>query len=264
MDYLLPAVRKNKIKQLLLENKNVTVVELSDKFSVSEETIRRDLKALENEGVAKRTHGGAVLAERVSGVVNTNDLKNIFVESKRTISKLARPLVKNGDCIFLDSSTTSYYVSDGLKDMQLTVVTNSLDILTKLSRFPNINLIAVGGNLSRSRKCFVGINAIKILQNYYFDIALLSCRTLSLSEGVTDSNDEEAEIKRLVSERTRNLVLMADYSKFNKVSFTKVFDLNIIDYLITDKPLNNEWIEYMETHQIAYLDTTQKESDEVE
>ncbi len=264
MNYLLPAVRRNKIKQLLLEQKNVTVIELSNKFSVSEETIRRDLKSLENDGIAKRTHGGAVLAERVSGVVNTNDLKNIFVESKRVISKLVRPIVKNGDCIFLDSSTTSYYVSDELKDMHLTVVTNSLDILAKLSKFSNITLIAIGGSLSRSRKCFVGVNALKVLQNYYFDIALLSCRTLSLSDGVTDSSDDEAEIKRLVSRRTKSLILMADHSKFDKVSFTKIFDLDEIDYLITDKPLDDRWMEYMETHQINYLDTTQKQDNEIE
>lgn len=260
---MLPAVRKNKIKKLLLENKVVTVAELSNKFSVSEETIRRDLKTLEDDGIAKRTHGGAVLAERVMSSVGTNDLKNIFVESKKTISSLVRPLIKNGDCIFLDSSTTSYYASDELKDMQLTVATNSLDIVTKLSKSPNINLIAIGGNLSKNRKCFVGRNALKILQDYHFDIVLLSCRTLSLSDGITDANDDEAEIKRLLVDRTKCLVLMADHSKFNKVSFTKVCNLDKIDYLITDKPLESKWVEYMRAHQITYLDTTQTQDDEI-
>ena len=264
MKDLLAAVRKDKIKHLLLQNKNVTVVELSNIFLVSEETIRRDLKLLEDIGIAERTHGGAVLAERVLSSVSTNDLKNVFVENKRVISSLVRPLIKNGDCVFLDASTTSYYSCEELKDLQLTVVTNSLDNLSRLSKYPNIDLIAIGGSLSKNKKCFVGINAISILKNYYFDVVLFSCRTLSLDYGITDSSDSEAEVKRLVCERTKRLILMADYSKFNKVSFTKVCDLDRINCLITDKPLDKNWSEYLSAHQIDYLDTTQSQNNEIE
>jgi DeoR/GlpR family transcriptional regulator of sugar metabolism len=253
---LLPAVRKNKIKQLILEKKDVTVAELSGIFSVTEETIRRDLKLLEESGFIEKTHGGAVLAERVLSSVNTNDLKNIFVESKRVISSLVRPLIKNGDCVFLDSSTTSYYASNELKDLQLTVVTNSLDILSYLCNYPNIKLIAIGGSFLQKRKCFVGSNALKILQDTYFDAVLFSCRTMSLIYGITDSNDDEAEVKRVAGERTKRLILMVDHSKFNKASFIKICDLDKISYLITDKPLDSKWSEYMNTHQIGYFDTT--------
>jgi DeoR/GlpR family transcriptional regulator of sugar metabolism len=259
---MLPAVRKNKIKQLILEKKNVTVIELSELFSVSEETIRRDLKLLEDSGFIERTHGGAVLAERVLSLVSTNDLKNIFVESKRVISSLVRPLIKKGDCIFLDSSTTSYYVSDELKDLHLTIATNSLDILNNLSNHPNIKLIAIGGVFSQKRRCFVGRNALKILQDTYFDVVLFSCRTLSLVYGITDSNDDEAEIKRVVGERTKRLILMADHSKFDKASFTKICDFDRINYLITDKPLDSKWSEYLNAHQVGYFDTTQKQDDQ--
>jgi DeoR/GlpR family transcriptional regulator of sugar metabolism len=258
---LLPAVRKNKIKQLVLEKKDVTVAELANAFSVSEETIRRDLKLLEDSGFIERTHGGAVLAERVLSSVSSKDLKNVFVESKRVISSLVRPLIKKGDCIFLDSSTTSYYVSDELKDLQLTIATNSLDILSNMSNRSNINLIAIGGTFLQKRRCFVGRNTLKILQDTYFDIVLFSCRTLSLDYGITDSNDDEAEIKRVAGERTKRLILMADHSKFNKASFTKICDLSKISDLITDRPLEREWLEYLSAHNIGYFDTTQQQED---
>lgn len=100
-----------------------------------------------------------------------------------------------------------------------------------------------------------------ITQDYYFDVVLLSCRTLSIENGVTDANEDEAEIKSLVGDRAKRLILMADYSKLNKVSFAKIFSLDQIDYLVTDKPLHSIWIEYLEAHQIAYLDTTQTENE---
>jgi DeoR/GlpR family transcriptional regulator of sugar metabolism len=254
---LLPAARKNKIKQLILEKKNITVAELSEIFSVSEETIRRDLKLLEDSGFIERTHGGAVLAERVLSSVSSNDLKTVFVESKRVMANLVRPLIKQGDCIFLDSSTTAYYVSDELKDFQLTVVTNSLDILTHLSKHENIKLIAIGGTFLKKRRCFVGRNALRMLQDIYFDVVLFSCRTLSLNYGITDSDEDEAEVKRVASERTKRLILLADHSKFNKASFTRICDLDRINCLITDKPLDSKWTEYLNSKKIEYFDTTQ-------
>jgi DeoR/GlpR family transcriptional regulator of sugar metabolism len=79
---------------------------------------------------------------------------------------------------------------------------------------------------------------------------------MSLIYGITDSNDDEAEVKRVAGERTKRLILMVDHSKFNKASFIKICDLDKISYLITDKPLDSKWSEYMNTHQIGYFDTT--------
>jgi DeoR/GlpR family transcriptional regulator of sugar metabolism len=251
---MIAAVRKEKIKEIILEQKNVAVVELSELFSVTEETIRRDLTSLENEGILKRTHGGAILINRVLSNVNNKTLKKIFVESKKKIAEQVKSIVKNGDCLFFDSSTTSYQSCEEIQNMKITVVTNSLDILNKLSSHENINLICIGGNLSKTRKCFVGRNSNNILKNYYFDISFFSCRSLNIENGVTDSNDDEAEIKSIVCGRSNRTVLMVDHSKFNKVSFAKICSLNDINDIITDEPVSKEWKDFALQNNISIMD----------
>lgn len=251
---MLPEVRSNKIKKLLLEKKSVMVSELAELFQVSEETARRDLRELEAEGFLRRTHGGGILQERVSRNIDTKDLQDIFVESKKIIAERVRKKIHNGDSIFIDSSTTSAFICEEIKTMKLTIISNSIDNLKLLSKYPNISLIGLGGNLSQNGKCFVGRTAIRQLEDYYFDLSIFSCKTLSMSEGVTDSRDDEAEIKRKVAERCNEAMLVADYSKFNKVSFVKISNYTSIDTLVTDRLVTDEWRDFLEMNGVKVID----------
>lgn len=254
---MIPAVRREQIKKMILTKKNVSVIDLSQSFSVSEETIRRDLKILEEEGILTRTHGGAIIENRVASTVSNTVLENIFVENKQQIAIQSKHFIKNNDVIYLDSSTTSFHICKEILALNLTIVTNSLSIINLLSEHSNIQVISVGGSLSTSRKCFIGRNAIQSLSKYYFDKAFISCRSLSIEEGITDSNDNDAVIKEIVLSRSKNTFLVADHSKFNRVSFSYIASLKDINHIITDSPVDNDWIEYAKVNNITIWDTTE-------
>lgn len=254
---MIPAVRREKIKNMILTKKNVSVVDLSQAFSVSEETIRRDLKHLEEEGILTRTHGGAIIENRVASTVDNHILENIFIENKKQIALQAKQFIKSNDCIYLDSSTTSFHICKEILDLKLTVVTNSLSIINLLSDYENINLISIGGSLNSSRKCFGGRSAIQFLNKYYVDKAFISCRSLSLTEGITDSNDDDAAIKETIVSRSNHTFVVADHSKFDRVSFSYICNFDAISHVITDKPVSEDWIQLALDHQITIWDTTE-------
>ena len=248
--------RKERIKEYLLEYKNVSVLDLSNYFGVSQETIRRDLAALDKEGYAIRTHGGAVLAKRVSKTVDNDTLEKVFIESKQIIAEQCLQFIHEGDCIFLDASTTAATICPLIYDMHLTILTNSLRVINSLSKAENISLICVGGNYSKERESFIGRTTNMILNNHYVDSSFISCRSLSIENGITDSNDAEAEVKRIISQHSNRVFLLADYSKFGKTSFTKVCDFSEVNDIVTDRPLTGEWRSYVTEKGINIWDNS--------
>lgn len=238
---MLAIKRKSVIKDLVLENKSVIVVDLAKKFGVTEETIRRDLKSLEAEGVLTRTYGGAFVQ---SGVINDVSLairETFFIENKQLIADKCTTFVHNGDFIFLDCSTTAYYVAKAIKDMRLTVMTNSLKITNLLASYQNIRLITVGGILDHDSMSFTGKSVTDVISTYFFDVSFISCRSLSLEHGITDSEEQKAMTRKLVVQHSNKTYLIADYSKFDKTSFVKTCDFSDIDAVVVDKKLSKEW-----------------------
>ena len=252
---MLAAVRKEKVKEYLLEYKNASVTDLSKLFSVSEETIRRDLKALEDAGYVIRTHVGAVLSQPVSKTVDNSALEKIFVKSKELIANQCRAFIHDGDCIYLDASTTAATICATLQDIHVTVLTNSLRIINKLSSAENIKLICVGGNLLHSRECFVGRTANDALNRYFVDIAFISCRSVSIENGITDSDDDDAETKQIISSHANRVCLIADHSKFGKTSFAHVCDFTRVNDIVTDMPVSEEWLHFAQENNINIWDT---------
>lgn len=246
--------RREKIKLILLEKKSISVSELAKEFNVSSETIRRDLDALSSDGFLTKSYGGAVINQRSQPFVSTNTLLGLFVEEKKRIAKKAATLLFSNDCIFIDHSTTAYYLCDEIQDMHLTVVTNSLGVMTRLANCPNIEVVSIGGTLNRTNSAFFGINAIQTLRNYHLDKTFISFRSLDMQSGISDNSEQEAELHRTVIEIARKVVLLADHTKFNRVSFVRTGDFSVIDTLVTDVVLNQEWREFLEKHQIEYFE----------
>lgn len=238
---MLGVLRKEKIKSILFNDKVVSVSALAERFQVSEETIRRDLTALEEEGVLVRKHGGAILANKVLGDPATHVLQNVFVENKEKIAAVCKPFIQPRDCLFFDSSTTAYYVCKEMPDVELTVLTNSLSILNLLAPREKINLIAVGGSLLKGRDCFTGRSAISFLSLFHVDKAFLSCRSLSMADGITEARESIAEVKQAVVQRANRVFVIADHSKFGKTSFTQICGFDHIHDIVTDRPLSAQW-----------------------
>lgn len=247
---MLPIARKAKIKELIIEKKNVTVAELTALFDVTEETIRRDLKQLEDEGMLTRIYGGAYISDGVQNDVNVNLREHILVEGKKQIATQCLEFIKNGDSIFLDASTTSLYIASLIVNKRITVVTNSIKIVNALIDNSNVHLVIIGGVMSNSSMSALGRNAELNMNNYYFDIAFISCRTISMQHGITDSNEQQAEVRRIAVERANKAYLVADHTKFNRTSFASICGIENIHHIIVDKPLNKEWHDYLEAHQV--------------
>lgn len=248
---MLPITRKTKIKDMIMEKKSVTVAELTLLFQVTEETIRRDLKQLEEEGVLTRTYGGAYIPDGVQNDINIQLREHIHVDGKKRIAEQCVQFISNGDSIFLDASTTSLYLAQQIQDQRLTVVTNSIKIINELLDKPSVHLVIIGGGISSGSMSALGRNAELNMKSYFFDMAFLSCRSISLQHGLTDSNEQQAEVRRIAAERANKLYLAADYTKFDRTSFASICPLDWIHTIVTDQRLDDTWREAANTKGIS-------------
>ncbi|SET25243.1 transcriptional regulator, DeoR family [Natronincola peptidivorans] len=251
---MLAVTRKEKIKDIILEKKSVMVSELSKKFSVTEETIRRDLKALEDEGILVKTYGGAYIQDGVQNDINVNIRESLFVDNKEKIATKCADLINHGDSIFLDASTTSLAISSKIRSKRVTVITNSLKIANSLSESESIRLMVIGGILDPQSMSFLGRNTINSMQHYYVDKAFISCRSISMDFAVTDSNEQQAEVRQLAIKRSNHVYLVVDHTKFNKTSFTNICFFHDINTLLVDTALDQEWKAFLTEHQVEIIE----------
>lgn len=234
--------RLESIQQTLQLEKKVMVSQLSKDLKVTEETIRRDLEKLEAEGVLTRTHGGAVLnAERVLENIDYLMRERHNHLEKQIMGRLAASIIPNRATVGTDASSTVMEAVRLLKNRpEITILTNSVQIIRELSQAA-FTIVSTGGIVNKSTFSMQGQVVRKILSDYYVDIALISCKALDLEGGIFDSNEEEGELKKLMAERGQKIILMADHTKFDRVAFVRILDLERLDVLITDQEPAPEW-----------------------
>ena len=232
--------RQSKITQIIQQRLSVSVKELSEHFKVSSMTIRRDLAALEKSGLVVRVHGG-VIAPKATVGLREEERAAMNPVQKSNIAEIAARLVKDGQTIFIDAGTTTVELAKRLMDRQgLTVVTNSVKVLYILAESPGINLIGLGGAVFGGAWSFVGPLAETAIRHFHSDLAFLGISSLSLEHGLTEVNYFEGDIKGLIIKQSQRVVLLADSSKFEKVSPHSVAPLSEIDVIITDNHLSEE------------------------
>lgn len=232
---MLVAERRANIVKQLQTHGSVRVSELSIKYGVTEETIRRDLEELERQKVLKRTYGGAV---KVTGTAfelphGKRRVKNSVEKGK--IAKAAVKLLNDGDTVSLDASTTVLRLCDAMHRVgQLTVLTNSVQVLVELAGRPNLNVIGTGGMLRETALSFVGPLAVRAMADHHVDKAIISCKGLTVEKGVTDSNELEVELKKQMVQSAREVIVLADHTKFDYVGFARIIPISEVDTIITD------------------------------
>ena len=183
---MLAIERKNEILAILQKEQRVLVSELSRRYEVTDETIRRDLEKLEKEGFVKRTYGGAVLNKRKDLDMPLRIREKTNRGEKQIIAGLVKDLIEEGDRIMLDASSTSLMISKELKEMEkLTVITNSVEVLIELAGHDGIQVISTGGNLNETSLSLVGNAAQKVLNGYHVDKAVFSCKGIDMKDGIT-------------------------------------------------------------------------------
>ena len=229
--------RKMKIIEYIRHNSSASVTNLSLTFNVSESTVRRDLKELEDSRQIKRTHGGAILMQNVSFEPTFGEKQNEFSAEKRAIAKKAATFISDGDTILLDSGTTTYEMIKELYNYtNLTVVTNSINFMQDLDTVPGIDAMLLGGKLRRETFALVGPFAERSLSMIRIDKAFIATNGLDIEEGIiTTPNLTEAGIKRMMIKNSKETFLLTDHSKIGKINFAKVADIKEIDTCIIDQ-----------------------------
>ena len=253
---MLPAERRNDILKLVREQETVTVSALAVKYSVTEETIRRDLEKLEKAGSLMRTHGGAMLIKedspRTEQPATIRRLTN--VPQKTAIASLVAELIQDGDAVLLDDSSTSLFVARALKPKKgLTVITNSLDVILELSDRTDWNVMSTGGVLRQRSNSFVGNHAETTVSSFYADKAILSCKGIDLERGFSESNEPCAMVKRKMLSSAREVILAIDSSKFDLISFVRIGALDSLTTLVTDRRPDERWLEVLEENKIRCI-----------
>lgn len=230
--------RRERIIQVLREQDEVSVTELSQRLGVSEVTTRKDLQQLEEQGYLTRVRGGAVVSGRGQLELRFAARQQVNLEEKRRIAARAVELIHPGATIFLDGSTTAFQMTRLLRDMRtLTVITTGLYAALELSFAPDVTTIVVGGILRRRTSSLVDTLSPKLLRRLHVDIAFVSCRGFSADQGMMESDLREAQMKRAMAETAARKVALIDHAKFGDVFVATSLLPEEIDLLIVDKGL---------------------------
>ena len=227
--------RQKKILELLEENGAVWVSRLAEELQVTEETVRRDLEKLENAGALVRTHGGAIPISENNQELSLDKRKKLNIEAKALLAKEAIKHIVNGDTVFLDASTTTYYIAKEIKNLKnVTVVTNSLRVVNELAGLKDIKVICVGG-MAGANQSVVGSMAENTIREHYFANKMFFSGRGITKNAILDSNEQECSIKMNMIKNADKKYYVFDKSKYGKGGFVKIADFEDIDCVITEK-----------------------------
>lgn len=245
---MMPAERLSKILECINTNGSANIEELTKLVDVSESTIRRDLKKLADKGLIIRTHGGAV-TKTISTTFEQEARNKRFLqkEEKEYIGQLAANYVSDGESILLDSGTTTLALSRFLKYKKgLTVITYDLRIALETELTSDSLLVVTGGIRRDGFDVLVGSETENFIRNLSVDKAFLGADAIDLEMGVTNAGFAEVSIKQEIIKSAKEVILVADYTKFGKTALIKVASLEDIDHIITDSRVDRDYIQRIE------------------
>jgi len=214
---MLAMARRSAIADVLRDAGAITVPEVERRFGVSPMTARRDLAELERQGIARRTHGGAVLPSISAQEDSFAQRVEVATEAKAALAEAAVNMLTPRETVFLDSSSTAYYVARRIVDLGIgvTVITNSLPVMEAVAAgdSPQLKLIGIGGTLRPLTRSFVGPYAIHTISAHFADRVFLSVKGVTRDGVLTDADELEAEVKRTMITQAEEAVLLLDDSK---------------------------------------------------
>jgi DeoR/GlpR family transcriptional regulator of sugar metabolism len=251
---LIPAQRRERIQEYLAFHKIVRMDELYKMLDASEATVRRDLEWLEQEGVLERTHGGAILSQRMTLEPEYIQRATKNPEEKRQIGELAASLISDGDIVFINSGTTTAQVIRHIRsDAEIAVFTNNL-IAVLEARDANLHQYLIGGEFQPNSNSVVGRFAIDNLRQVYADKTILGVDGISLIHGCTVPSNAEAEVIKLMIERTKGeIYIVADHTKWGVVSNFQIASIDEVDKLITDAQIDSSTLESLAAYPVEVL-----------
>ncbi|MCJ7556084.1 MAG: transcriptional repressor AgaR [Gammaproteobacteria bacterium] len=223
---------------------SVQVLSLARKFGVSAVTIRKDLTFLESLGISTRTYGGAMLSQGDRPVIERpiEHKQQLFAKEKSAIGRVAAGYVESSDAIILDSGTTTFQVAAQLVDQKgVTVVTNGLNVMNKLSHHKHLKLIMLGGMLRLKNLSFFGAQAEHALRELHVDKLFLGVDGFHMERGITTHFEAEAELNRLMRDAASRIIVITDSSKFGRICLHKIMEPAQVSMVITDSGIPDEY-----------------------
>jgi DeoR family fructose operon transcriptional repressor len=217
----------------------VDVASLAAELNVTTETVRRDLSALERQGLLRRVHGGAIPFERLGFEPGLASRDGVMVAEKERIAKAALAYLPTEGAILLDAGTTTARLAEVLPvERELTAVTNALPIALTLSIRPNLTVLTIGGRIRGPTLAAVDAPALDMLRDLYVDVAFLGANGVSVERGLTTPDPAEAAVKRAMLRAGRRRILLADHTKVGPAQLARFGAVGDLDVLVTDTGLD--------------------------
>ncbi|MFB6469073.1 DeoR/GlpR family DNA-binding transcription regulator [Cytobacillus sp. Hz8] len=250
---MLPIERRQRVIEIIQIDKRVLVSDLSKRFNVTEETIRRDLEKLEKEGLVTRTYGGAIINQHTNEDLPFVARSDQNLQTKQEIAQKALNYISDHDSLFVDSSSTCYELVKLLTEKQnITIITNSVKILNEINS-DKLRIISTGGILRPHSFSLVGSIPQETVHKYNTDLAIISCKGIDKEKDITDSNEPDSELKKAMIYQAGKTMLLLDHTKFDNIAFVSFMSFKEIDYLVTDQKPTDEWIKYLHDQNVTVI-----------
>ena len=253
-DFLPTLERQKQILSLLTRQRRLSVTEIVKQFSISEATARRDLESLTAQGKVQRVHGGVIAVEQAPPELPILERESEQLEEKARIGRAAAGLVAENESLFLGSGTTVLEVARNLRDHKnLTVITNSLPVLNMLAGIKEITVISLGGMLRESELSFIGHITEQALVEVNADKVFMGARGVSLEHGLTNDYLQETLTDRAIMKSGREVIIVADHTKVNRVSTVLLGPLSSIHTFVTDSGVDKKFIQVLGQQEIQVV-----------
>jgi len=245
--------RLNEMERYIIDEKTVSLEHLAEHFQISINTVRRDLNELLERGHISKVYGGVSAISSVTPLpMSVRASRNN--DAKQKIGRIAAGLIRDNDTIFLDSGSTVLCMLSHLASRKnITVITHSLSVMYEASKYPALQLIALGGLYNHTTYSFVGISTLESLSSIAPRAVYIAATGVSLEHGLTNTTYFEAEIKRKVVQNCDNIILMADNSKFDYSSTISFYPFENLSTIVTDKKPPKKYMEAIRQNNISLL-----------
>jgi DeoR family transcriptional regulator, aga operon transcriptional repressor len=246
--------RRLQIMKYLEVDEKVDVGALSRQFGVSEVTVRKDLRHLEEKNLLIRSRGGAMKQGLVDMDLNIFERRKQNMDKKLKIGKAAAAMIGDGETIILDSGTTIMELAKNIsKQIETTIITIAVDIACRLAEYPKLRVIMPGGILRRNSLSTVGERAASFLNDFHCDKFFLSADGLDMEQGLLTMNIEEAHLARICIENSNQVIALIDSGKLQKTGIMTIAPLSKIDLIITDSGITDDQVNLLRSRNVKLM-----------
>jgi DeoR family transcriptional regulator, fructose operon transcriptional repressor len=242
---MFPLERQKKIIELLTIKKVLKITELTEELNVSVDTLRRDLNLLTKQGKIEKIYGGVKIIESKFGESTIDERMISHLNEKELIAKKCSEFINDGDCIYLDSGSTTYQIAKYIKNKKnLTVVTNSIPVINELLN-SEVELIIIGGKVRKNEQSVVTYEYLFNFSELNIVKAFICASGITIEKGISDYNLEEAITRKKMIELSKSIYVAADSTKFGKDVTIGIASLDKIDFIITDENVTDDFVHHL-------------------